>query len=185
MRREPERPQRVASATMRAISAGASGDGRGTERGVARAWPVTWQARPLRHRVLVRAGGCRPAPLGRAQQVPLRRPATAQCPAPDRPQPLQPTVLSRSRSCSRLAWSTRSPPPPAASGHTLARPRRGGGRPTRPLPPARAPPPPPAVAADLLGRVPLACHADSLRTGPNPRTGSGPVLGGGGGGGGG
>ena len=30
----------------------------------------------------------------------------------------------------------------------------------------------------LLGRVPLACHADSLRTGPNPRTGSGPVLGG-------
>ena len=36
----------------------------------------------------------------------------------------------------------------------------------------------PQVAADRLGRVPLACHADSLRTGPNPRTGSGPVLGG-------
>ena len=27
------------------VGAGASGDGRGTERGVARAWPVTWQAR--------------------------------------------------------------------------------------------------------------------------------------------
>ena len=36
----------------------------------------------------------------------------------------------------------------------------------------------PQFADDLLGRVPLACHADSLRTGPNPRTGSGPVLGG-------
>ena len=36
----------------------------------------------------------------------------------------------------------------------------------------------PQVADDRLGRVPLACHADSLRTGPNPRTGSGPVLGG-------
>ena len=39
----------------------------------------------------------------------------------------------------------------------------------------------PQVADDRLGRVPLACHADSLRTGPNPRTGSGPVLGGQGG----
>ena len=36
----------------------------------------------------------------------------------------------------------------------------------------------PQFADDLLGRGPLACHADSLRTGPNPRTGSGPVLGG-------
>ena len=36
----------------------------------------------------------------------------------------------------------------------------------------------PQVADDRLGRVPLACHAHSLRTGPNPRTGSGPVLGG-------
>ena len=45
MRREPERPKRVARATMRAISAGSSGAGRGTERCVARACPVTWQAR--------------------------------------------------------------------------------------------------------------------------------------------
>ena len=36
----------------------------------------------------------------------------------------------------------------------------------------------PQLADDRLGRVPLACHAHSLRTGPNPRTGSGPVLGG-------
>ena len=70
MRREPSRPKRVASATMRANQRRLI---RGRPGHVALCRPRLagdLAGPPLRHRVLVRAGGCRPAPLGRAQKFP-------------------------------------------------------------------------------------------------------------------
>ena len=179
MRREPERPQRGARATLRAISAGASGDGRGTERGVARAWPVPGPARRSDTASgSVREDVARRRVAGR-RRFPLRRPAPSRWPAPDRPPPA-------SADCSRApvlsaAWPGRpaAPRPPAARGNPLARPRRGGARPGATDSPGASTPSAsrrwPMIAS---AGVPLACHTDSLRTGPNPRTGSGPVLGG-------
>ena len=85
MRREPERPKRVARATMLAIRAGASVDGWRTSCCGARAGPVTGPARRAdTGDGLVREDVARRRWAGR-RRFPLRRPAPARCPTPGRP----------------------------------------------------------------------------------------------------
>ena len=87
--------------------------------------------------------------------------------------------FARSRSVRRCAWSTRRPPSSRRPRESVcsATPRRRATVPTF-SPWARATSSLPPRADDRLRRVPLPRHADSLLTGPNPRTRSGPVLGG-------
>ena len=178
MRREPERPKRRARAMIRAIRAGSSVATRAGCRCGRRGGARTRQARRSETTSAVRAGVTAWRRRAGRSNFPTRPPCGWRCPAPGRP-PASSAARSRAPApCGASPGPLAGRRPPAASGSTAACDPEPPGARAHVLPLGSGDLRLPQRADDRLRRVPLPRHADSLLTGPNPRTGSGPVLGG-------